>query len=222
MTDVTLNATSRTEFGKGAARRIRRAKQIPAVIYGHGTEPVHITLPGHETMLALKVENALLTIVVDGKEKLALVKDVQRDAIRPVIDHVDLVVVRKGERVIVDVQVHVVGDAAPDTVVTVATQQLLLEVAATDIPQNVEVSVQGLRAGSQIHARDIALPAGATLAADPEVLMVNVSGAITEEQLEAELAESEAELGIEHEASDEDKAAEAEAEAKTDEGDAAE
>ncbi len=213
MTDVTLNAQSRSEFGKGAARRIRRANQIPAVMYGHGTDPVHITLPGHETMLALKNPNALLTIVIDGKEQLALAKDVQRDAIKPVIDHIDLVVVRKGERVTVDVQVHVVGDAAPDTVVTVATQQLLLEVAATDIPQNVEVSVQGLRAGSQIHARDITLPAGATLEADPDLLMVNVSGAITEEQLEAELAESEAELGIEHEASDEDKAAEAEAEA---------
>lgn len=219
MTDVTLNATTRTEFGKGAARRIRRANQIPAVIYGHGTEPVHITLPGHETMLALKTVNALLTIVVDGTEQLALVKDVQRDAIKPVIDHVDLVVVRKGERVVVDVQVHVVGDAAPDTVVTVVTQQLLLEVAATAIPQNVEVSVQGLRAGSQIHARDITLPAGATLEADPELLMVNVSGAITEEQLEAELAESEAELGIEHEASDADKAAEAEADAESDKTD---
>lgn len=217
MTDVTLNAQSRSEFGKGAARRIRRANQIPAVMYGHGTDPVHITLPGHETMLALKNPNALLTIVIDGKEQLALAKDVQRDAIKPVIDHIDLVVVRKGERVTVDVQVHVVGHAAPETVVTVETQQIQVEVAATSIPQNVEVSVEGLRAGTQVHASQIPLPSGATLVTDPEILVVNVSGAISEEQLEAELAESEAELGIEHEATDEEKAAEApEAEEKAD------
>ena len=209
MTDVTLNAQSRTEFGKGAARRIRRANQIPAVMYGHGTDPVHITLPGHETMLALKNPNALLTIVLDGKDQLALAKDVQRDAIKPVIDHIDLVVVRKGERVTVDVQVHVVGDAAPDTMVTVETQQIQVEVAATDIPQNVEVSVQGLRAGTQVHASQVPLPTGATLVTDPEILVVNVTGAITEEQLEAELAEAEAELGIEHEPTDEEQAAEA-------------
>ena len=221
MTDVTLNAQSRSEFGKGAARRIRRANQIPAVMYGHGTDPVHITLPGHETMLALKNPNALLTIVIDGKEQLALAKDVQRDAIKPVIDHIDLVVVRKGERVTVDVQVHVVGDAAPDTMVTVETQQIQVEVAATDIPQNVEVSVQGLRAGTQVHASQVPLPTGATLVTDPAILVVNVTGAITEEQLEAELAEAEAELGIEHEPTDEEQAAEAAHEAAADSGDEA-
>ena len=222
MTDVMLNAQSRSEFGKGAARRIRRANQIPAVMYGHGTDPVHITLPGHETMLALKNPNALLTIVIDGKEQLALAKDIQRDAIRPVIDHIDLVVVRKGERVTVDVQVHVVGDAAPDTMVTVETQQIQVEVAATDIPQNVEVSVQGLRAGTQVHASQVPLPTGATLVTDPEILVVNVTGAITEEQLEAELAEAEAELGIEHEPTDEEQAAEAASdEAAADSGDEA-
>ena len=210
MTDLTLTATSRTEFGKGAARRIRRANAIPAVMYGHGIDPIHITLPGHETMLALKHPNALLTIVVDGKEQLALAKDVQRDAIKPVIDHVDLVVVRRGERVTVDVQVHVVGNAAPDTVVTVETQHVQVEVAATDIPENVEVSVEGLRAGTQVHASQVPLPSGAVLVTDPEILVVNVSGAITEEQLEAELAEAEAELGIEHEPSDAEQAAEAE------------
>jgi large subunit ribosomal protein L25 len=219
VTDVTLTAQSRNEFGKGAARRIRRAKQIPAVMYGHGTDPVHITLPGHETALALKNPNALLTIVLDGKEQLALAKDVQRDAIKPVIDHIDLIVVRRGERVTVDVQVHVVGEAAPETVVTVETQALQLEVSASAIPQNVEVSVEGLAAGTQVHASDIPLPAGATLVTDPEILVVNVSGAITEEQLEAELAESEAELGIEHDPTDAEQAAEAEAAA---EGDTAE
>jgi large subunit ribosomal protein L25 len=200
VTDLTLTAQARTEFGKGAARRIRRAHQIPAVMYGHGTEPVHITLPGHETMLALKHANALLTIVLDGKEQLALAKDVQRDPIKPVIEHVDLVVVRRGEKVTVDVPVHVVGDAAPETVVTVEAQAVQLEVAATAIPELVEVSVEGLGAGSQIHAKDLTLPAGAALAADAETLVVNVTAQVTAEALEAELAEAEAEAGIEHEA----------------------
>ena len=113
-----ITAESRTEFGKGAARRIRRANKVPAVVYGHGQDPVHITLPGHQSMLALKQSNALLTIVIDGKEQLALAKDVQRDPIKPVIEHVDLVIVNKGEKVTVDVNVHLEGEAAPETVVT--------------------------------------------------------------------------------------------------------
>jgi large subunit ribosomal protein L25 len=204
--DLTLNAETRTEFGKGAARRIRRAHQIPAVMYGHGTEPVHITLPGHATMLALKNPNALLTIVVDGNEQLALAKDVQRDPIKPVIEHIDLVVVRKGEKVHVDVQVHLVGDAAPETMVTVESQTLELEVAATAIPQQVEISVEGLPAGSQIHAKDVRLPAGAALVTDAEQLVVNVTSQVSAEALEAELAEAEAEAGIEHEAPAEESA----------------
>ncbi|WP_426565818.1 50S ribosomal protein L25/general stress protein Ctc [Angustibacter sp. McL0619] len=214
MTDLTLTAETRTEFGKGAARKIRRAHQIPAVMYGHGTDPVHITLPGHDTMLALKNPNALLTIVIDGKEQLALAKDVQRDPIKPVIEHIDLVVVRKGEKVAVDVQIHVVGEAAPETVVTVENQTLSLEVAATAIPQNVEVSVEGLTAGTQIHASDVQLPAGAALLTDGEILVVNITAQVSAEALEAELAEAEAEAGIEHEvpevAADEAAAAEAE------------
>jgi len=211
VSDLTLNAETRTEFGKGAARRIRRAHQIPAVMYGHGTDPVHITLPGHDTMLALKNPNALLTIVIDGKEQLALAKDVQRDPIKPVIEHIDLVVVRRGEKVQVDVQVHVTGEAANETVVQVENQSLLLEVSATAIPEGVEVSVEGLAAGSQIKASDIPLPEGATLVTDPEQLVVNVTAQVSAEALEAELAEAEAEAGIEHEVSDADAAAEAEA-----------
>ncbi len=207
MTDVTLNATARTQFGKGAARRIRRDNNIPAVMYGHGTDPVHIVLPGHETMLALKTQNALLTIVLDGTPQLALVKDVQRDAIKPVIDHVDLVVVRQGEKVTVDVAVHVIGEAALETVVNLENASIEVEVAATAIPEFIEFSVQGLRAGTQVHASQLVLPTGATLTSDPEILVINVTGAISEEALEAELAEAEAELGIEHELSDEDQAA---------------
>ena len=201
MTDLTLHALSRTTFGKGAARKIRRANLIPAVMYGHGTAPVHITLPGHDTMQALKHPNALLTIVLEGTEQLALAKDVQRDPIRPVIEHVDLVVVRRGEKVTVDVPVHVEGEAAGDTVVTVETQALHVEVEATHIPEGVTVSVADLPAGSQVTAGQVPLPAGATLVTDPDTLVVNVSAQVSAEQMEAELAEAEAEAGIEHEVS---------------------
>jgi large subunit ribosomal protein L25 len=198
--EVKIQAESRTEFGKGAARRIRRDNKVPAVLYGHGTDPVHITLPGHETMLALKQTNALLTIVLDGKEQLALAKDVQRDPIKPVIEHVDLVVVRAGEKVKVDVPVHVVGEAAPDTMVALDLQAIEVEVAATNIPELIEVSVEGAAAGTQVLASQVTLPEGATLVTDPDALVINVTTAITSEALEAELAEAEAEAGIEHEA----------------------
>ena len=207
MSDLTLNAESRTQFGKGAARKIRRDHKIPAVMYGHGADPVHITLPAHETMLALKTSNALLTIVLDGKDQLALAKDVQRDPIKPVIEHIDLVVVRKGEKVVVDVPVHVEGDAAPETVVTPGSNSLELEVEATHIPESVTVSVEGLKAGTQILAGQVELPAGAVLVTDPEALVVNVTAQVSEEALEAELADAEAEAGIEREESDEDAAA---------------
>jgi large subunit ribosomal protein L25 len=199
VSDNRLVAEKRTEFGKGAARKIRRNHKIPAVMYGHGAEPVHITLPGHDAMMALKGANALLTIVIDGEEQLALAKDVQRDPIKPVIEHVDLVIVRRGEKVTVDVPVHLEGEAAPETVVTVDAQTLQLEVEATDIPQNVVVSVEGLPAGTQIHASGVTLPAGATLLTDPEILVVNITQQISQAALDAEMAELEAEAGIEHE-----------------------
>ncbi|MFC8503404.1 50S ribosomal protein L25/general stress protein Ctc [Pedococcus sp. NPDC057267] len=219
MSQITkLVAEKRTQFGKGAARKIRRDHKIPAVMYGHGAEPVHITLPGHDTMLALKVANAVLTIVIDGEEQLALAKDVQRDAIKPVIEHVDLVIVRRGEKVVVDVPVHVEGEAAPETVVTVDAQTLQLEVEATHIPENLVVSVEGLEAGTQVKASEVSLPEGAALAVDGETLVVNVTQQVSAEALEAELAEAEAEAGIEHE----EPAEAAEAEGEAAEGGAAE
>ncbi len=215
MSDNRLVAEKRTEFGKGAARKIRRNHKIPAVMYGHGAEPVHITLPGHDAMMALKGANALLTIVIDGEEQLALAKDVQRDPIKPVIEHVDLVIVRRGEKVTVDVPVHVEGEAAPETVVTVDAQTLQLEVEATDIPQNVVVSVEGLAAGTQIHASGVTLPAGAALLTDPEILVVNITQQISQAALDAEMAELEAEAGIEHdEAAPAEEAGEGEAPAE--------
>ncbi len=192
MSEIKLPAERRTAFGKGAARKIRRDHKIPAVLYGHGTDPVHITLPGHETQMALKTANALLSIDLEGTAQLALAKDVQRDPIKPIIEHIDLVIVRKGEKVTVDVQVHVEGDAAPDTIVTVESQTIELLVEATNIPANVVVNVEGLEAGSQIHAGAIELPAGAELASDPDTLVVNVSATMSQAELDAELGEGEA------------------------------
>ena len=200
MSEVRIAAESRTEFGKGAARRIRRDKKVPAVLYGHGTDPRHISLPGHELMLALKTANVLLTLDLEGATELALPKDVQRDPIKGFLEHVDLVLVRLGEKVTVEINVHVVGDAVPETFVTLEQQTLSVEAEATSIPTGVDVSVEGLTVGSQIHARDVVLPDGVTLVTDGDALVVNVSAATTAEEMEAELAEAEAEVGIVHEA----------------------
>lgn len=214
MTDLTLQAETRTQFGKGAARKIRRDHKIPAVMYGHGADPIHITLPGHDTMMALKNPNALLTIVIEGDTQMALAKDVQRDPIKPVIEHVDLVVVRKGEKVTVDISIHVEGDAGPDTLVNVEHATIQVEAEATNIPEYVIISVEGLPAGTQIHAGDLTMPEGASLATDPESLVVNITQTISEDELEAELAEAEAEVGIEQEPAGEAPAAEGDAAAE--------
>jgi large subunit ribosomal protein L25 len=196
--EVKLTAELRTEFGKGAARRIRRAHKVPAVLYGHGTAPIHISLPGHETLLALRTANALLSIEVNGSSQLALPKQVQRDPLKHTIEHVDLVIVRRGEKVTVDVRVHVEGEAAPDTLIVVDHNSVPVEADATHIPQQIVVSVQDLPPGTQILARDLQLPAGSSLVdLDPETLIVNITNAPTVEAMEAELAEAEAEAGIE-------------------------
>ncbi len=170
-----LAATARTEFGKGAARRTRRAGLVPAVLYGHGADPVHVSLPGHATFLALKITNVLLEIELDGEVQLAIAKDIQRDPIRDSVEHVDLQVVRKGEKVTVDVPVHVVGESAPGTIHLTDLQQLSLEAEATNLPEFVEVSVEGLVAGTNIFAADVVLPKGASLIGDPEALVVSVT-----------------------------------------------
>ena len=198
MPEVRLTAELRTEFGKGAARRIRRAHKVPAVLYGHGTAPIHISLPGHETLLALRTANALLSIEVNGSSQLALPKQVQRDPLKHTIEHVDLVIVRRGEKVTVDVRVHVEGEAAPDTLIVVDHNSVPVEAEATHIPQQIVVSVEDLPPGTQILARDLQLPAGSSVVdLDPETLIVNITNAPTVEAMEAELAEAEAEAGIE-------------------------
>jgi len=202
--EVKLTAEARNEFGKGAARRIRRADKVPAVLYGHGTDPIHITLPGHETLLALRTANALLSIEVAGAQaQLALPKQVQRDPIRGTIEHVDLVIVRRGEKVTVDVPLHVVGEAAPETSLNVDLQSIALEVEATHIPAGVEVSVEGLPAGTQIFVKDLQLPEGAVFHGDADETLVVAINVAQELDVEPDLGdEAAAEEGAEAEAAD--------------------
>ena len=213
MSETNIQAETRTEFGKGAARRIRRAAKVPAVLYGHGTDPVHISLPGHDTMLALKHGgvNALLTLTVEGKEHLALPKQIQRDPIKGFLEHLDLVLVRKGEKVTVEIPVHVTGEPGPDALVVTETSMVSVEAEATHIPEFIEVSVEGAAVGDQIFAKDLEVPRGSTVLADENILIVNVTHAPTAAEVEAELEEAEADAGIERDESDEE-VAEAEAE----------
>ena len=200
-----ITAEKRTEFGKGAARRIRRDDKIPAVVYGHGNDPIHLTLPGHVTMMALKHggANALLELDIDGDSQLALTKQVQVDPLRRVLEHIDFVAIRRGERVTVDVPVHVTGDAASETLVVTENSTIQVEALATNIPEYIEVSVEAAAIGTQIHASDLQLPEGTNLLTDGDALIVNVTQQQTAEQLESELAEAEADAGIVHEESDE-------------------
>ena len=175
MSEIKLVATTRTEFGKGAARRLRRADQVPAVLYGHGSDPLHVALPGHQTMLAVKQANALFAIELDGKTTLAITKDVQRDVVKNTIEHVDLLIVKRGEKVTVDIPVTVVGESAPGTIHVVETQTLSLEAEATHLPNEIEVSIEGLAGGSSVTAGEITLPEGSTLLSDPDQTVVAIS-----------------------------------------------
>jgi large subunit ribosomal protein L25 len=193
VSEVRIAAEPRTEFGKGPARRTRRAGRVPAVLYGHGTDPRHISLPGHELMLALKSANVLLRLQgLDGGEELALPKDVQRDPLKGFLEHVDLIVVTSGEKVTVEVPIQLTGDIAPDGMLDQQMIQVSLEVEATHIPQSVEVSVEGMVVGDAIHAKDLKLPTGATLDAEDDALVLHVIAAPTAEQMEADLGEGEA------------------------------
>jgi len=177
MSEQKLAAEVRTEFGKGFARRARAAGQIPAVIYGHGAEPIHITLPAKSTTLAVRVANALLSLDVNGEDHLALVKDIQRDPIKQIIEHIDLLTVRKGEKVTVDIPVHVVGELAPGNVYNQELTVISLEAEATHLPTAIEVDIEGRTAGQHIHASDLVLPKGSILLADADALVVNISEA---------------------------------------------
>jgi large subunit ribosomal protein L25 len=181
----------RESFGKGAARKIRAAGKIPAVIYGHGSEPQHVTLPGHETALIIRKANQVLELDIQGKTQLALVKDVQKDPVRQIIEHLDLIVVRKGEKVTVDVPVHLQGEPAAGASINQDANTVSLEVEATHIPENVVVSIEGLEEGTQVLAKDLALPTGATLITDPETLIVGITGEQAQDLGEETAAETE-------------------------------
>jgi large subunit ribosomal protein L25 len=199
VSEVRIVAESRTEFGKGPARRTRRAGKVPAVLYGHGEKPRHFALPGHELMLALKHDsNVLLTLQTDDGEQLALPKVVVRHPVKRTLEHVDLVAVRKGEKVTVEVPITLIGNAEPGTLVDQQLQTLSVEAEATSLPDHVEVSIAGLPIGGHVEAKDIVLPAGSTLVTAPDHVVVAGLAAPTAEQLEAELADAEAEMGVTH------------------------
>ncbi len=189
MAEARIDAETRTEFGKGAARRTRRAGRIPAVLYGHGTDPQHLSLPSLEFARVVREQgrNAVLTLNIGGSSQLALTKTVVTHPIRPYIEHVDLVVISRGEKVAVEVQVVVTGEAATDTLVTQELNTIEVEADVSDIPEQIEVSVEGVEAGTQFHASDVSLPEGTTLRTDPEILVVNVVAAPSAAEVEASM-----------------------------------
>ncbi|MFI2348332.1 50S ribosomal protein L25/general stress protein Ctc [Streptomyces sp. NPDC019443] len=190
MSEVKLAAEIRTEFGKGAARRVRRESKVPGVLYGHGSDPIHITLPGHELLLALRTSNVLLAVDVEGKTELAIPKAVQRDAIKGFLEHVDLLIVKRGEKVNVEIPVHTEGELAPGAyLVEHVLNALPVEAEATHIPESVTVSIAGLAAGDSILAKDVPLPSGTTLAVEDDTVVLQVLAA----QAEEPSAEAEAE-----------------------------
>ncbi|MCL7380722.1 50S ribosomal protein L25/general stress protein Ctc [Streptomyces sp. 35G-GA-8] len=192
MAEVKISAEVRSEFGKGAARRTRRASKVPAVIYGHGADPVHVTLPGHDLMMALKTANALISLDIEGRKELVIPKAVQRNALKGDIEHVDLLAVKRGEKVTVEVAVHTEGDLAPGAnLLENVLNTLTVEAEATHIPESVTVSVAGLDAGDSILAKNVPLPSGTTLVTDEDAVVIQVLAAQAEEPAaeEAEAAE---------------------------------
>lgn len=195
MSEIRIAAETRSEFGKGAARRARRAGLVPGVVYGHGHAPVHLNLPGHDLMMALKTPNALLVVPIEGKDEYVLPKAVQREAIKRTIEHVDLLLVKRGEKVTVEVPVHTEGELAPGgNLVEHVLQALPIEAEATHLPEAVTVSIEGLEAGASIHAKDIVLPANVSLAVEADAVVLQVIAAqaapVEDEAAEAEGAEA--------------------------------
>ncbi|MEU6527973.1 50S ribosomal protein L25/general stress protein Ctc [Streptomyces sp. NPDC046928] len=193
MSEVKIAAETRTEFGKGAARRIRRDNKVPGVLYGHGSDPLHLTLPGHELLLALRTPNVLIALDIDGKSnELAIPKAVQRDPLKGFLEHVDLQLVKRGETVTVEIPVHTEGELAPGgNLLEHVLNALPVEAEATHIPESVTVSVEGLEAGASVLAKDIALPKGTKLAVEDDAVVLQVLAAQAEEAAEGEEAEGE-------------------------------
>jgi len=194
--EVHIAAETRAEFGKGAARRIRREGKVPAVLYGHGTDTRHLTLPGHDLMLALKTPNVLLYLdgLKNGSE-IALPKAVQRDPIKGFLEHVDLILVRRGEKVTVEVPIRVSGDIAPgDGMLDQQLVQIPVEAEATNIPQGIDIDVEGMEIGQAVHASDLKLPRGVTLQVEPDTLVLHVIAQQAAEEPEEEEAAEAAEV----------------------------
>lgn len=205
MSEVKISAELRTEFGKGGARRTRRAGKVPAVLYGHGEKPKHIALPAREFAAAIRHggANQLFAIEIsDGTQVLALPKAIQRDPIKDTFEHVDLLLVRRGEKVTVDVPVQLVGEAAAGTLVVHESDTLSVTAEATRVPEHFEVSIEGLEVGSQVTAGDVKLPRGVELVTDPATIVAVVSAAPTAEQLAAESGEAPAEAEESEEAAE--------------------
>jgi large subunit ribosomal protein L25 len=190
--DNKVHAELRESFGKGHARRLRAAGKIPAVLYGHGTEPTHVALPGHQMSLLIRRANALVDLDIAGAQELALVKDVQKDPVHQIIEHIDLLVVKRGEKIAVDVPLVVVGEPAPGTIANLDATSISVEAEATHLPESIEVDVEGLEDGTHITAGDLALPSGSILMADPETLIVAVSVPSSTLAAESEIAEADA------------------------------
>jgi large subunit ribosomal protein L25 len=188
--EVRIEAEPRTEFGKGASRRTRRAGRVPAVLYGHGAENRHFSLPEHDLMIALKTPNVLIRLEGVGKATLALPKAVQRHAIKNEIEHVDLIEVRRGEKVTVEIPIRVSGEVFSGGVLDQQLVQLAVEAEATNLPNGVDVDVDGAEIGTSVHAKDIKLPSGTTLVTDPEALILHVVAQQSQAQYDAELGET--------------------------------
>ncbi|MPY54455.1 50S ribosomal protein L25/general stress protein Ctc [Streptomyces acidicola] len=186
MSEVKLAAETRTEFGKGAARRIRRDSKVPGVLYGHGSDPLHLTLPGHELLLALRTPNVLISLDIDGKgNELAIPKSVQRDPIKGFLEHVDLLLVKRGEKVNVEIPIQTEGELAPGgNLLEHVLNALPVEAEATHIPEAVTVSVEGLTSGASVLAKDIKLPSGVSLAVEDDAVVLQVLSAQAEEPTE--------------------------------------
>ena len=175
MAEITINGVVRTEFGKGASRRARRDGLVPAVIYGHGEKPQHITLPARELGVALKQSNVLLDIVIDGKTELTLPKAIVRHPLKQILEHIDLVLVRRGEKVVVSVPVHAIGEQDRDGVLEHVNNAIDVRVEATSIPNFFELDITGLAAGLSLYAGDVVLPAGVELESDPKMIVIHLS-----------------------------------------------